>query len=88
MKVQRYLVVDLETGLVLDDLGDLAEALEELEERKTDFYGEGWDLVSRPDYGVIDGLRMELYDQDRGEIVRCWYDGFTGTWRRRLEVTA
>lgn len=85
---RRYLVVDLMSGAVLEDRDNLPDALEALDDAKTDHYGDGWDGVSRPDYGVIDAATVTMYDDDRGEIVRCWYDGFAARWRRILEAVA
>ena len=84
----RFVIVDLRTGAVLADAATLDDALEELDERKLDFFGPGYDGSSAPDYGVIDLATRVMYDDDRGEIVRCWHDSFTGAWRRILEVAA
>lgn len=83
----RYLVVDLESGLVLDDLADLEDALEECEARELDAYEPGGPM---PDYGVVDQQRVELVKVERGSGLRVWhwYDAFHGCWRRILAVAA
>lgn len=37
---------------------------------------------------LVDAATVTMYDDDRGEIVRCWYDGFAARWRRILEAGA
>lgn len=88
MTARRYLIVDLSTGMVLTDEPTLDEALDELGERKLDYFGEGWDGCSSPDYGVIDLVGPTMFHADRGQLVRHWYDGFSATWRPILEVVA
>lgn len=97
MSEPRYLIIDLNSELRLALHHDLQNALEEAEYEP--FSSPAWeeqpDLLKAvdsglysPDIVVVDQVDDQLYAPHRGEIVRCWWDEFTGAWRRILQAAA
>lgn len=95
--MSQYLIIDLAAPLVLGVRDDLGEALADCDEPDLfDAYeDERADLLEAlgkglycPDIAVVDPAEGLLWAPNAGEIVRCWWDNFTGRWRRILEATA
>lgn len=83
----RYAVVRLDTGEILTRFVDFADAQDELDRADLALFLD--EDEDDPDLAVLDDTTGDMAELDgSGAFVWSWWDAFTGTWRRKLEVPA